>query len=84
MCNRNAVVEAVDHENQKTVVTLKLDSIKVSTFSGDLDEWEEFKDLFEYLIHNSTRISNTVTFNELRNLILRSAKYRHEIAVMIV
>lgn len=61
------VAETVDEENQKTVVTLKLDSIKVPTFSGDLTEWEEFKDLFEYLIHNSTRISNTVKFNELRN-----------------
>lgn len=61
------VAETVDEGNQRTVVTLKLDSIKVPTFNGDLTEWEEFKGLFEYLIHNSTRISNTVKFNELRN-----------------
>lgn len=54
-------------EGEKSVVTLKLDAIKVPTFSGDLTEWEEFKDLFEYLIHNNKNISNPVKFNELRN-----------------
>lgn len=52
---------------EKAVVTLKIDSIQLPFFNGDLTQWEAFKDLFEYLIHKNEELSDTVKFHQLRS-----------------
>lgn len=51
---------------EQAVTSLKVGSVNMPTFSGSLEEWEAFRDLFEHLIHNSRKISNTVKFYQLR------------------
>lgn len=52
---------------QETSLTgLKIGSINMPTFGGNLEEWEAFRDLFEHLVHKSKRISTTVKFYQLR------------------
>lgn len=52
---------------ERAIVTLKLDSIQLPYFNGDLTTWEAFRDLFEYLIDKSTKLSDTVKFHQLRS-----------------
>lgn len=48
------------------VIRLKLESIQLPYFSGDLTEWVAFKDLFVYLVHRNTTFSDTLKFHQLR------------------
>lgn len=52
---------------ERSVVTLKLDSIQLPYFDGDLTTWEAFRDMFEYLVDQSTKLSDTVKFHQLRS-----------------
>lgn len=52
--------------NNTTTMQLKLDSIKLPFFNGELTEWIAFKDLFEYLVHTNTGFSDTLKFHQLR------------------
>lgn len=49
------------------VQTLKLDTISLPYFSGDLTEWISFRDFFEHLIDKNKQISDTVKFHQLRS-----------------
>lgn len=49
------------------MVTLKLDSIQLPFFDGDSTTWEAFRDLFEYLVDKSTKLSDTIKFHQLRS-----------------
>lgn len=46
---------------------LKLETISLPIFNGDLTEWAAFRDLFTYLIHNNNQLSNIVKFHQLRS-----------------
>lgn len=48
------------------IVTLKLDSISLPDFDGDLTSWEAFRDIFEYLVHSSKKLTNVIKFHQLR------------------
>lgn len=48
------------------IAGVKVGSIELPLFSGRLEEWEAFKDLFEHLIHDSKKMSKTVKFTQLR------------------
>lgn len=52
---------------ENAVMQLKLESIQLPTFSGDLTEWIAFKDLFKYLVHENGQLSNTLKFHQLRS-----------------
>lgn len=43
----SATTEQTNCAREKALVTLKIDSIQLPFFSGDLTQWEAFKDLFE-------------------------------------
>lgn len=51
---------------EQAVAGIKIGSIDMSTFGGNLEEWEAFRDLFEHLVHNSKKMSKTVKFYQLR------------------
>lgn len=53
--------------SEKGVVTLKLDSITLPYFDGDLTQWETFKDLFNTLVDNGPKLSDTLKFYQLRS-----------------
>lgn len=38
---------------EQAVAGVKIGSIDLSTFGGNLDDWEAFRDIFEQLVHNS-------------------------------
>ena len=44
-------------ENNQGVSAVKIGSIDIGTFGGNLEDWEAFRDLFEQLVHNSKRMS---------------------------
>lgn len=54
-------------QSERAIVTLKLDSIQLPYFNGDLTAWEAFRDLFEYLVDKSPKLSDTVKFHQLRS-----------------
>lgn len=47
----------------------KIGQIILPPFSGNLEEWESFKALYETVIHSSTKMNKTVKFNQLRTLL---------------
>lgn len=47
---------------------LKPGQITLPTFSGNLEDWEAFKALYETVIHSS-KMSKTIKFNQLRTLL---------------
>lgn len=49
-----------------TVVQLKLGSIELPYFSGDLTEWPSFRDFFRYLVDDNVKLSDTIKFHQLR------------------
>lgn len=53
-------------QQERAIVTLKLDSIQLPVFDGDLTTWEAFRDMFEYLIDKSPKLSDVVKFHQLR------------------
>lgn len=52
---------------ERSIVTLKLDTVQLPDFSGDLTNWEAFRDMFEYLVDKSTKLSDIVKFHQLRS-----------------
>lgn len=52
--------EGVLTNQELAVLQLKLDSIKLPTFSGDLTEWTTFKELFTQLVHENPKFSNVL------------------------
>lgn len=51
----------------EAVIQLKLETIQLPTFGGDLTEWMAFKHLFQYLVHENCRFSDTLKFHQLRS-----------------
>lgn len=45
---------------------IKIGSIEIPVYTGNLEEWESFRDLFEFLVHKSKRLNKTVKFHQLR------------------
>lgn len=62
---RSSTPERQQRPSERAIVTLKLDSMELPTFNGDLTTWEAFRDIFEYLVHKSTKLSNVVKFHQL-------------------
>lgn len=58
-----------DQNPPDVVVTapLRLEAINLPFFNGDLTEWTNFRDLFQYLIHNNNHLSDVVKFHQLRS-----------------
>lgn len=54
-------------ENAFQMVPIKLETIQIPTFSGNLSEWISFKDIFITYIHNNPRLNNTLKFHQLRS-----------------
>lgn len=50
----------------ETRIKLKIDTIQLPDFNGDLTEWITFKELFVYLVHKNTSFSDTLKFHQLR------------------
>lgn len=48
---------------------LKIGQITLPSFGGNLEDWESFKSLYETLIHNSSKYTKVVKFNQLRTLL---------------
>lgn len=55
-----------DGPPERAIVQLKLDTVQLMDFSGDLTTWEQFRDMFEYLVNKSTKLSDVVKFHQLR------------------
>lgn len=50
----------------ETRIKLKIDTIQLPNFYGELTEWITFKELFTYLVHKNTTFSDTLKFHQLR------------------
>ncbi|XP_055591255.1 uncharacterized protein LOC129743295 [Uranotaenia lowii] len=57
-----------------TVEHVKLPQIKLQTFSGDVDEWLSFRDLFLSLIHTKADLPNVEKFHYLKGCLAGEAK----------
>lgn len=51
---------------ERALVQLRLDTIQLPEFSGDLTNWEAFRDMFEYLVDKSAKLTDVVKFHQLR------------------
>lgn len=57
-----------DNESSNAVtLPLRLETINLPFFNGELTEWSSFKDLFVYLIHQNNQLSDIVKFHQLRS-----------------
>lgn len=52
--------------SSNSVVQLKLDTVSLPYFNGDLTEWSSFRDFYEYLVHKNKNLSDTLKFHQLR------------------
>lgn len=52
----------------------RLESIKVHSFDGDYSKWNEWRALYESLIHNQQRLSDTEKFHYLRKSLTGAAE----------
>lgn len=52
----------------------RLESIKVNSFNGDYSKWNEWRALYDSLIHNQTRLSDTEKFHYLRRSLTSAAE----------
>ncbi|XP_055590945.1 uncharacterized protein LOC129743026 [Uranotaenia lowii] len=57
-----------------TVEHVKLPQIKLQSFSGDIDEWLSFRDLFLSLIHTKADLPNVEKFHYLKGCLSGEAK----------
>lgn len=60
----NATIQINDDLN---IMPLKLETIRLPLFGGDLTEWTEFKDIFTTLVHENRNYSDTIKFHQLRS-----------------
>lgn len=67
---------AISNENTSEVnhSTIKLPTIIMPTFSGEYDQWLEFRDTFTSLVHNSREISNIQKYHYLKSSLKGSAE----------
>lgn len=49
-----------------TISGVKIEAMEIPTFSGKLDDWQNFRDMFEALINKSRKMDKIVKFNYLR------------------
>lgn len=61
------IADEAPAQTERTLVTLKLDTVQLPFFNGDLTTWEAFRDMFEYLIDKSSKLTDTVKFHQLRS-----------------
>lgn len=73
MFNEDPITTA-PRKKSDPVITLKLDTIELPYFNGDLTEWDSFKDYFTVLVHDNTTFSNILKFHQLRTH-LKGAAY---------
>lgn len=60
------VAEPAGQIQEQGITTLKIGSVQLPTFNGELDDWEAFRDMFIHLVDNSKKLSKTIKFHELR------------------
>lgn len=53
-------------DTEQGMAGIKIGTIQLTTFSGILEEWETFRDLFEHLVHKSKKLTKAVKFYQLR------------------
>lgn len=46
--------------------SVKIGNVDVPIFNGSLEDWEAFRDLFEFLVHKNKKLSKVVKFTQLR------------------
>lgn len=56
----------LEDEKEQGITSLKIDSIQLPFFNGNLEDWESFRELFEYLVDKSKKLSKAVKFHQLR------------------
>lgn len=52
----------------------RLESLKVNSFDGDYSKWNEWRALYDSLIHHQTRLSDTEKFHYLRRSLAGAAE----------
>lgn len=61
------VIGQMDRAPGDTAIELKLETIKLPYFAGELTEWSAFRDLFTYLIDKNASMPDTIKFVHLRS-----------------
>ena len=57
----------MDVQRDQGIANLKLDTIKLQIFNGNLADWEAFRDMFKYyLVDRSKKMSKVVKLYQLR------------------
>lgn len=54
-------------QEEQASMNLKLDAIQLSFFNGTLEDWEPFRDMFEYLVDKSRKMNKVMKFHQLRS-----------------
>lgn len=60
-----AEIQNGDPRKEQTIANLKLDTVQLPYFDGKLEEWPNFRDMFEYLVDKSGKLSKVVKFHQL-------------------
>lgn len=50
-----------------SVIPLRLETVQLPTFNGDLTEWIGFKDIFTSFVHENPQMNDTLKFHQLRS-----------------
>ena len=48
---------------------VKLQTLELKTFSGDILEWKSFWEVFNYTVHGNTQLEDEKKFNYLRSVL---------------
>lgn len=62
------------NQNVPRLADFRLESIKVHAFDGDYAKWNEWRALYDSLIHNQQRLSDTEKFHYLKRSLSGSAE----------
>lgn len=61
--------EGTAQSQEQATVNLKLDSFQLPHFNGNLDDWQTFRDMFEYLVDKSKKMTKIMKFHQLRSVL---------------
>ena len=65
---------SINSSNESTASKIKLTTLQISKFNGDITTWQSFWDQFNSAIHSNDEISDINKFNYLSSYLCDSAK----------
>lgn len=61
--------QQIDQNSGQASVNLKLDAFQFPHFNGDLDDWQTWRDMFEYMVNKSKKMTKIMKFHQLISVV---------------